>query len=294
MKLIVGGVIELNNKNTGLGKGLDAIFMENSIENTDNVMQMSISDIVVNNAQPRSDFDSTALQELSQSIAKHGVLQPLLVRPVEDKKYQVIAGERRLRAGKLAGLTEVPVVIRDVSDSEMMEMALVENLQREDLSVIEEALGYKTLIDKYNFTQEDIAQTIGKSRPTISNTLRLLNLPTKTLDLLKTGKISSGHAMALLSLKDVDEIEKMSDIIAKRGLSVRQVENICKKTKNSPNKKADSLDKNIFFATIESSLKQNLGRWVEITNRKNKKGILKIEFNDENDLEHLADLLVKK
>ena len=176
-------------KRGGLGKGLDAIFIENEPEESSSNVMLKISEIEPNKNQPRREFDDNALAELAESISQHGVLQPLLVRPIADGGYQIVAGERRWRASRMAGLTEVPVVIRELSDSETTELALIENLQREDLSPVEEALGYKQLMEEYDMSQEQVSKTVGKSRPAIANALRLLNLPDEILNLVNTASV---------------------------------------------------------------------------------------------------------
>ena len=195
-------------KKGGLGKGLDAIFIENDTENKNSVM-LKILEIEPNREQPRNDFDEKALAELADSISQHGVLQPLLVRPISADCYQIVAGERRWRASRMAGLSEVPAIIKELSDSEVMEIALIENLQRENLSPVEEALGYKSLIETYNLTQDEVAKTVGKSRSAITNAIRLLSLPQSVIDLLSEGVLTAGHARALLTLKTCEDIEKV-------------------------------------------------------------------------------------
>ena len=184
-------------KKGGLGKGLDAIFMENATEDSNHIITLKISEIEPNRTQPRKDFSEEAMAELADSISRHGVLQPLLVRPLAGGGYQIVAGERRWRACRMAGVSEVPVVIRDLSDSEVMQLALIENLQREDLSPVEEAMGYQTLIEQYQFTQDEVSKTVGKSRPAMTNALRLLSLPEDLLQLVSEGKLSAGHARTL-------------------------------------------------------------------------------------------------
>ena len=186
----------------GLGKGLNAIFIENDSEDNNSSITLKISEIEPNRTQPRKEFDEKALSELAESISQHGLLQPLLVRPLPLGGYQIVAGERRYRACRMAGLTEVPVTIRELSDSEAMEIALIENLQREDLTALEEALGYKALMDDYGFSQEEVATSVGKSRPAIANSLRLLKLPESVMEYLKDGRISAGHARALHTLEE--------------------------------------------------------------------------------------------
>ena len=211
----------------GLGKGLNAIFIENDSEDNNGSVTLKISEIEPNRSQPRKEFDEKALSELAESISKHGLLQPLLVRPLPLGGYQIVAGERRYRACRMAGITEVPVIIRELGDTETMEIALIENLQREDLTPIEEALGYQVLIDEHGFSQEEVAQSVGKSRPAIANSLRLLKLPQSILDLVSDGKISAGHARALLTLEDEKLMQELAEEIIKKDLSVRQVEKIC-------------------------------------------------------------------
>ena len=279
-------------KQSGLGKGLSAIFIENDTENK-NTTYLKISDIEPNRDQPRRDFDEEALAELADSIAQHGVLQPLLVRPVGTDFYQIVAGERRWRASRMAGLQEVPVVIRELTDNEVMEIALIENLQREDLSAVEEAQGYKSLMETYNMTQEEIAKSLGKSRSSIANSLRILTLPEDVVDMISKGLLSGGHAKALLSLKDDNDIEKVSKLIVEKELSVRETEKFCKALNEDKGKKKSKkkLDRNPFFDEVELSLKQFLGRKVKVINSSKNKGILQIEFYNDEDLVEIARCL---
>lgn len=279
-------------KQSGLGKGLSAIFIENDTENK-NTTYLKISDIEPNRDQPRRDFDEEALAELADSIAQHGVLQPLLVRPVGTDFYQIVAGERRWRASRMAGLQEVPVVIRELTDNEVMEIALIENLQREDLSAVEEAQGYKSLMETYNMTQEEIAKSMGKSRSSIANSLRILTLPENVVDMISKGLLSGGHAKALLSLKDDNDIEKVSKLIVEKELSVRETEKFCKALNEDKGKKKSKkkLDRNPFFDEVELSLKQFLGRKVKVINSSKSKGILQIEFYNDEDLAEIARCL---
>ena len=282
-------------KKGGLGKGLEAIFIENDME-PQNSVKLKISEIEPNRDQPRTDFVEEALAELAESIAQHGVLQPILVRPVSGACYQIVAGERRWRASRMAGLTEVPVIIRELTDQEVMEIALIENLQREDLSPIEEALGYKSLMDTYEFTQDDVAKTVGKSRSAISNAIRLLSLPQAVIDLISEGVLSSGHARPLLTLRTFEEIEVMAKKAADEELSVREVERLCKDyLENGADKKKKARvvkKRNPFFDEVEISLKEALGRRVKVKDKPRKnKGILEIEFYDNDDLAHIAKCL---
>lgn len=281
-------------KKGGLGKGLDAIFIENEMENKTSVM-LKISEIEPNRDQPRTDFDEEALAELADSIAQHGVLQPLLVRPISGDCYQIVAGERRWRASRMAGLTEVPAIIRELTDSEVMEIALIENLQREDLTPIEEALGYKSLIDSYNLTQDEVAKTVGKSRSTVSNAVRLLSLPQSVIDLISQGILTSGHARALLTLTTFEEIELVAKKAAEKFLSVREVEKICKDLLENggiEHKKKVVKKRNPFFDEVEISLKEVLGRRVKVKEKpRRNKGVLEIEFYNNEDLANIAKCL---
>lgn len=281
-------------KRGGLGKGLDAIFLENATGDKASTM-LKISEIEPNRAQPRTDFDEKALAELADSIAQHGVLQPLLVRPMSGGEfYQIVAGERRWRASRMAGLTEVPVVIRELSDGEVMQVALIENLQREDLSPIEEALGYKSLVENYDLTQDEVAKSVGKSRSAVTNAIRLLGLPQSVLDLISEGALTSGHARALLSLKNAADIEKVANKAVDDFLSVREVEKLCKDlleaaatgTKKNPR---PLKKRNPFFDEVEISLKEILGRRVKVKEKPRKnKGVIEIEFYNNDDLASIA------
>lgn len=275
----------------GLGKGLNAIFIENDSEDNNGSVTLKISEIEPNRSQPRKEFDEKALSELAESISKHGLLQPLLVRPLPLGGYQIVAGERRYRACRMAGITEVPVIIRELGDTETMEIALIENLQREDLTPIEEALGYKVLIDEHGFSQEDVAQSVGRSRPAIANSLRLLKLPQSILDLVSDGKISAGHARALLTLEDEKLMQELAEEIIKKDLSVRQVEKICKQ-KPKPEKEEISEKKPSFYSMVELALNESLGRKIKVSKNKGKQGgILQIEFYSDEELTELSNKL---
>ena len=220
-------------KKGGLGKGLDALFVENDTGDTSSVT-LRISEIEPNREQPRKYFDEEALTELADSIRQHGVIQPLLVRPMENGTYQLVAGERRWRASRMAGLTEVPVVIKDLSEIEAMELALIENLQRQDLNPIEEAVGFQQLMERYSMTQEQVASRVGKSRPAVANALRLLNLPEQVVAMVQSGEVSPGHARALLKLEDEEQILDIAKKIQKGRYSVRDVEKLTKKKLEEP------------------------------------------------------------
>lgn len=287
-------------KKGGLGKGLDAIFMENITESESEkeIVRLRIDEIEPNRDQPRREFDETAMAELADSISQHGVLQPLLVRPLSTGNYQIVAGERRWRACRMAGVLEVPVLIRELSDSEVMEFALIENLQREDLSPIEEAKGYKALMDNHDFTQEELSKSLGKSRPHITNTLRLLNLPEDILNMINEGKISAGHGRALLSLTNEDDMKEIAKIVIEKGISVRELEKLVKKYSASVNKEekekklSKAFTRNSFFDEVEIALNEHLSRKVKVVNKPNtEKGVLEIEYYNEEDLAYIARLL---
>ena len=278
-------------KKGGLGKGLDALFMDNSTEDAESAHMLSISDIEPNRDQPRKQFDDASLKELADSIAEHGVIQPLLVRPIGGGIYQIVAGERRWRASRLAGLTEVPAVVRELSDSETMEIALVENLQREDLDPIEEAEGIAQLIETYSLTQEAAAQKLGKSRPAVANALRLLHLPQPVREMIRQGKLTQGHARALLSLDDPDAILSAAQEIAEKGLSVREAENLAKEPKSKPKKPPKTARRPVFIEEAQLALTEYFGRPVKLSG--GTKGKIELEYYSEEDLAELTRKLEK-
>lgn len=282
-------------KKGGLGKGLDAIFMENGSGDSENrAITLRISDIEPNKSQPRSDFDEESLTELAESISRHGILQPLLVRPLKNGRYQIVAGERRWRASRMAGISEVPAIVRELDDAGVMELALIENLQREDLSPVEEAMGYRTLMDAYDFTQEEVSKSVGKSRSAVANALRILKLPQSILEMISDQKLTAGHAKALLSLESKDQLEHIADIAYKQAFSVRQLENLVHKInsqKSFSKDKKKNYRREPFFDEVELSLKEVLGRKVRVTGDSKKKGVLQIEFYGEDDLTALVQLL---
>lgn len=277
-------------KKGGLGKGMSALIYDNAMEPTSGEsVRLSINEIEPNRDQPRKIFEEQALAELSASIKEHGVLQPLLVRPMADGSYRLVAGERRYRAARMAGVTEVPVTIREMTDEEESIFALIENLHREDLNAIEEAQGIKTLIDTFGFTQEEAAQKVGKSRTAVTNSLRLLNLPDDISNLVRDGKISMGHARALLSFEDAAEASRVAQLVVKDGISVRDVERLAKsaqKTKKSPEKREKKRD--IFYDEVEIALSKMLGRKVKVFVSKGGSGTLEVEFFSKSDLEKLS------
>ncbi len=283
-------------KKSGLGKGLDLIFMENNLESENVPVTLKITEIEPNSNQPRFNFKDESLNDLADSIKSHGLIQPIVVKPTAAGKYKIIAGERRWRASKMAEISEIPVIIKDIDDSKIMELALVENLQREDLSTVEEAKGYKTLMETYNLTQEEVSKTVGKSRPYVANTIRLLNLPQSAIEKLETEKITAGHARALLSLSNEDDIERALKITISQELNVRQLEDLIKKINFkeilSP-KSLKVIKKDAFFSKIESDLHKKLKRKVKIVAGRNKKGTVQIEFFGEEDLSNVYNMLSK-
>lgn len=281
-------------KKGGLGRGLDALFADNSIEEiaSTSAVKLKIMDIEPNRDQPRKIFDEDALAELADSIAKHGVIQPLLVRPMPDGSYQLVAGERRWRASRMAGLTEVPVVVKELSDDEAMALALIENLQREDLNAIEEAQGIKALMDTLSLTQDEAAERVGKSRPAVANALRLLKLPDSVIALVSDGKLSPGHARALLGFKDEQDIIETADLIIEKGLTVRDVEKLVKKRNKEPKAEKPAARRASYYDEVELALTDFLGRKVKVGTKPGKEsGVLEIDFFDKDDLTRLADAL---
>ena len=297
------------NKKSGLGKGLGQLFLENSVDELVANNTLPLEEIVPNKEQPRKTFDETALEELAESIRQHGVLQPLLVRPLPGGGYQLVAGERRYRASRIAGLREVPVVIRELSDVETMEIAIIENLQREDLNPIEEAEGLQALIDRCGFTQDQVAASVGKSRPAIANSLRLLKLPPEVREMTKSGTISAGHARALVTL-GARQQQAAAETVVKDALSVAcglgwyslsgvlltdpagpALEKLAKRSQQEagaapkPRSRRDA-----FYDEVELALKETLGRKVRVVPGRGK-GTLEIEFYSNEDLKDLANKL---
>lgn len=277
-------------KQSGLGRGLSALIPENSVDDMVSSNKLPINEIIPNKDQPRKTFDEGALQELADSIVQHGVLQPLLVRPLTTGGYQLVAGERRWRAARIAGLKEVPVVIKELSDVETMEIAIIENLQREDLNPIEEAEGLQALIDRCGFTQEDVAVSVGKSRPAIANSLRLLKLPPEVRDMTRNGDISAGHARALLAFDGDAMICEMADNIIRNKLTVRDVERLAKMSERSGQTKPKAKRRDSFYDEVELSLTEVLGRKVKVYTGRGR-GTLEIEFYSAEDLRTIANKL---
>ena len=277
----------------GLGRGLGSLidFDDAPSENSPYRL-LPIHKVEPNPHQPRRDFDEEELQALADSIALHGVVQPLTVREVANGYYQIVAGERRWRAARLAELSEVPVVIIDADDKKTMELALIENLQRQDLNPVEEALGYQALMEGYGLTQEEAATRVGKSRPAVANALRLLHLSPGVLDLLRQGKLSSGHARALLSVKEDRKQMELAQKIVALDLSVRQTELLCKNLNKEPTPKQETFFAVDYVAECEKTLSKHLGRGVKIINGK-RKGRFELEFYGQEDLQVLLDALLK-
>lgn len=290
-------------KRGGLGRGLDALYEDNSAafpdeKAEDGIKMVRVSAIEPNRGQPRKEFDSESLSELADSIREHGVLQPLLVRrmpgaSLEDESYQLVAGERRWRAARMVGLAEVPAVIKELSEVQVMEMALIENLQREDLNPLEEANGYKELMNACNLTQEQVAKRVGKSRSAVANSLRLLNLPQEIRPFVVQGSLSAGHAKALLGIEDRAEMLKLAREAAEKGLSVRETEKKAAKLRET----ADSGEnltgtapaaQDPFYQETELALSGELGRRIKVRVDAKGGGTLEISFYDKEDLSALA------
>ena len=271
--------------------GLDLLFDDNSSD-VQVKKTLRVSQIEPNRDQPRKTFSDEAIAALAESIREHGLIQPILVRPLDTGGYQIVAGERRWRAARMLGLDEVPVTIRELNDSEAMQIAIIENLQRENLNPVEEASGYNELIEKYDMTQDAVAKLIGKSRSAVANSVRLLSLPPRVLKMLEEGKLSAGHAKALLGFDDEEMLIAIANRAADGGMTVRQVERLAQKSSEAKDvieKKSDSKIDN-YFVEMEISLNERLGRRVKVDYGKNK-GALILEFYDKEDLAALAEKL---
>ena len=281
--------------NKGLGRGLGALLgdvFEEIPENSPYKL-LPIYKVEPNADQPRQDFDEEELQALSESIAIHGVIQPLTVRELPSGYYQIIAGERRWRAARMAGLSEIPAVIVEADDKKAMELALIENLQRQDLNAMEEALGYRSLMEDYGLTQEEAAGRVGKSRSAVANALRLLNLPEPITQMLRDGKLTAGHARAILKIKAEKKQLEAAQKISALDLSVRQAENLCANMAKDPVKKEEKVTLAVdYVAECEKSLSKHLGRGVKIVSGK-RKGRFELEFYGQEDLQNLLDALMK-
>ena len=277
-------------KKVGLGRGLESLFEDAARDVGGPVSTLPLREIEPDKDQPRKDFDEQALSELADSIARHGLLQPIAVRAAAGGAYKIIAGERRWRAARLAGLSEVPVVIKDVTDAEAMELALIENLQREDLDPVEEAMGYRQLMERCELTQEQTAQKIGKSRSAIANSLRLLNLPDDVLAFLKEGKLSTGHAKVLLGLPDAALQSQAAEAVVGQNLNVRQTEALCKKLVKPEKPAKPQPLRPALAGEVEYALRQVLGSEVKV-DYKNGQGSLTVHFYSDEQLSAFANLL---
>ena len=280
----------------GLGKGLGALLGDAALQTQEaGSLSLPISQVEPGLKQPRKRFDDEALADLADSIRQHGVIQPLTVRRLSSGYYQIIAGERRWRAAKLAGLSEVPAVIIEADDRKVMELGLIENLQREDLNPMEEAGGYRVLMEEYGLTQEEVAQQVGKSRPAVANALRLLSLPPSLHPLLEDGQLSAGHARAILSVPSPQLQEKLADKVVAEGLSVRQTEALVKRLaagEATPPPRPEGPDLSIYLKEAERTLGARFGRKVSIVSGK-RKGRIELEYYGPDDLTALLDLLEK-
>ena len=287
----------MKKKNAGLGRGLDAIFLSNAKAEEEGgegkISTLRISQLDPRSDQPRKYFDKEALESLARSIAECGVLQPILVREFGEGRYQIIAGERRFRAAKLAGLSEMPAIVLDKDDKTVAKIALIENVQREDLNPIEEALGYKALIEEYGMTQEELAEQVGKSRPAITNSMRLLDLPEEVLTLVASGELSAGAARALLGLKSRDDMSLLAQRAVEEDLSVRVIEDEVKRM-NKPKKEESDEEEPLpivdYFRELELRMQSSLGRRVEIKGKGRKKTIT-LTYEDNEDLDEIIKLL---
>lgn len=274
----------MTRRERGLGRGLDALLSVAGEDST--IIELDVDEIIPCRSQPRKNFSQSSLEELAASIREHGILQPVLVRQL-DQEYELIAGERRWRAARIAGMHNIPAVVKELDDMQVAEVGLIENLQREDLNIVEEAEAYRHMIERYQFTQDELAESIGKSRAHIANTMRLLNLPEEIVALLEEGKISAGHARALLSLESKEEQIQQAREISAGKMSVRQVENKIK-AKRGREKKRRELDPDLQL--IQNKLEQHFDTKVEIQTRR-KGGDIIINYADEEQLERLLELL---
>ena len=283
-------------KNTGLGRGLEAIFLDNTAEENGGVTMMRLSEIEPNPDQPRRDFDPEALSQLAESIATHGLIQPIIVRSTGGGEYyEIIAGERRWRASKMAGLTEVPVIIMELDDQKAAQVAIIENVQREDLNAIEEAMAYRSLINDFGMTQEELSKQIGKSRPAVANILRLLDLPDEVMALVREGTLSAGHARTLLGLKNPARMIGAANTVVTKNLSVRETEALVKKLnrieKEITDPKVPKDDPIVDYSKeLAKKMTEKLGRKVTISG-KGKLRKLEISFSDDKELDELVNKL---
>lgn len=289
-------------KKGGLGMGFDAIFDDNTLEEKDNIRRVRLTDVEPNKNQPRKRFDEAEIQNLADSIREHGLIQPITVRSITDGRYQIVAGERRWRACKMAGINEIPIIVKELSDEETAKIALIENVQREDLNPIEEASAYKKLMEDYGATQEEVARLVGKSRSVIANAVRLLNLPEKVQDMLRANSISVGHAKALAAINDEEFMIEVAKRAAEGLLTVRAIEKIAAEyqtdyEEDDEEYEEDTAEKQAarrvlnYYTEMELSLKNQLGRRVKINAGKDGKGSIVIDFFDRDDLNYIAEIL---
>ena len=280
-------------KISGLGRGLENIFSDNAVEERNDITKLKITQIEPRSDQPRKDFDPESLAQLADSIAAHGVLQPLLVRESGDGFYEIIAGERRWRASKLAGLTEVPVIVIEADELKAAQVALIENIQREDLNPIEEAMAYKRLIDEFHLKQDEIAERVGKSRTAVTNAMRLLKLSEKVQQMLIDEMITAGHARAILSIADKEKQESIAMKVFDEKLSVRETEALVKRMLEPPKtakKSKFSSAEDAIYESLEEKMKSIMGTRVQIHRKKNDKGKIEIEYYSKDELERIIDL----
>ena len=281
-------------KKGGLGRGLDALFQDNIMESDSGVVTLRLSEIKPNHEQPRKYFDEGALAELADSIREHGVLQPLIVRPMLGGEYQLIAGERRYRAAMMAQVMSVPVIIREFSDMEAMEVALVENLQRRDLNPIEEGEGYKALAQQFNLTQTEIAQKVGKSRSAVANAMRLVELPDEVKEAVSDNLLSMGHARAHLSLQENEQICAAAKQVIKNSMSVRQTEQMVAKMQRTPKAPSKKTRPNSFYKELEIALENTWGRKIRITPTGENVGSITVDYLSREDLIEITQRLTGK
>ena len=288
----------------GLGKGLDALFGDAKADDVlspgvsesvdGKVINLKIIDVEPNKDQPRTDFDDEALEELADSIRQHGVITPIVVKKANNGFYTIVAGERRWRASKKAGLKEIPAVVRELTELQTQEIALIENLQRQDLNPVEEAFGYKRLMEEFSLSQEEVSQKLGKSRSSVANSVRILSLPKEVIDFVRGGEISFGHAKVILSVKDSQMQKKIANEVVSKGLSVRATEEIAKeKPKKVIKEKKKDLNKELAFVDAEKKMTEALGTKVKIAS-KGKKGLVQIEYYSSDELERIIKILTKE
>ena len=288
----------------GLGKGLDALFGDAKADDVlspgvsesvdGKIINLKIIDVEPNKDQPRTDFDDEALEELADSIRQQGVITPIVVKKANNGFYTIVAGERRWRASKKAGLKEIPAVVRELTELQTQEIALIENLQRQDLNPVEEAFGYKRLMEEFSLSQEEVSQKLGKSRSSVANSVRILSLPKEVIDFVRGGEISFGHAKVILSVKDSQMQKKIANEVVSKGLSVRATEEIAKeKPKKVIKEKKKDLNKELAFVDAEKKMTEALGTKVKIAS-KGKKGLVQIEYYSSDELERIIKILTKE